>query len=196
MTEQAQTADAVEVAADAATDTVNRRELEEAINRRQSALERARAAEDRLAKLEAAQADRDRAEKEAQGRYQELAQEAEAKAADILAKLEANEQRLQSLSAKHTQSINRRFESLPDTVREHLQGQLGETPDLEAYENAVALAESLQAQNGSAVQPRSIGAQPSAGRVKAVTGGGKATAQEIAKMTREEQQAYLQRFYG
>ena len=35
MTEQAQTADAVEVAADAATDTVNRRELEEAINRRQ-----------------------------------------------------------------------------------------------------------------------------------------------------------------
>ena len=94
MTDSSQVVDATESVADATVQTVNRKELDEAIARRQSALERARAAEDRLAQLEAAQAERDRAEKEAQGRYQELAQEAEAKAADLFAKLEANQQRL------------------------------------------------------------------------------------------------------
>ena len=196
MTDSSQVADATESVADATVQTVNRKELDEAIARRQSALERARAAEDRLAQLEGAQAERDRAEKEAQGRYQELAQEAEAKAADLFAKLEANQQRLNSLSDKHRAQVNRRFEALPDTVREHLQQQLGDTPDLDAFDNPVSLAESLQAQSAPAVMPRSIGAQPSAGRVTAVSNGGKATAEEIAKMTRSEQRAYLKRHYG
>jgi len=196
MTETSQVLDGAETVADATVQTVNRDELNEAIARRQSALERARSAEERLAQLEAAQADRDRAEKEAQGRYQELAQEAEAKAADLLAKLEANSLKLNSLSDKHRQSLDRRFENLPETVREHLQQQFGESPNLEAYESAVSLAESLQAQTAPAVMPRTIGAQPSAGRVTAVSNGGKATAQEIATMTRAEQRAYLKRHYG
>ena len=196
MTDSSQVLDSAEAVADATVQTVNRKELDEAIARRQSALERARSAEERLAQLEAAQAERDRAEKEAQGRYQELAAEAEAKAADLLAKLEANQHRLTSLSDKHRQQVNRRFEALPETVREHLQQQLGEAPDLDAFDSAVSLAESLQAQTAPAVMPRSLGAQPSAGRVTAVSNGGKATAEEIAKMTRAEQRAYLKRHYG
>lgn len=194
MTEEKQVVDAAEAGADAAAQTVSRSELEEAIKRRTSALDRARAAEDRLTQLEAEQAQRDRTEKEQQGRFQELAAEAEAKALAVADDLKAARERLDRLSAKHRQSVVARLEALPEETREHLAGRLGEAPDLEVLEDAVSLAESLQSPQAAAV-PRVIGAQPSAGKVGPVNGYAKASAEEVAKMTRKERVAYLKRHY-
>ena len=194
MTEEMQLSDDNEAAADAATKTVSRSELDEAIKRRTSALDRARAAEERLAEIEAAQAGRDRAEKEKQGRYQELAAEAEAKAEAVAADLEKARKRLERLSDKHRQSVNARLEALPEETREHLAGRLGDVPDLEALEDAVSLAESLQTESPATV-PRVIGAQPSAGKVGAVRGNEKASAAQIAKMTHAQRTDYLKRLY-
>ena len=194
MTEQVEVADATEAAADAASQTVSRDELNEAINRRQSALERARTAEERIAKLEAAQAGKVRAEKEAQGRYKELAEESEARVAALAAELEAKSQRLELVSGKHREAVQSRFESLPESVRETLAGRLGETPDLEAFESAVELAESFQSENRLPV-PRNLGAQPTAGKIASVSANGKASVSDIAKMSRAEQAAYLSKHY-
>ena len=197
MTDQEQAADVAGAVADSAAQTVSRSELDEAIKRRSSALDRARAAEERLATLEEAQAEKAKAEKEAQGRFQELAVEAEAKAEAVAKDLEAARQRLERLSSKHRQSVNARLEALPEDTREHLAGRRGESPDLDALEDAVALAESLQNQTTQAAPaPRTIGAQPSAGRVGAVSGVGKASAEDVAKMTHAQRSEYLKRFYS
>lgn len=194
MTTEAQGADASAVAADAAAQTVSRSELDEAIKRRTSALDRARAAEERIAHLEAAQANRDKADKESQGRFQELAQEAEARAAAIASDFEAAKARLDRLSSKHRQAVNARFEALPEEARTHLAGRLGETPDLDAYEDAVSLAESLQTQQ-AAPAPRVLGTQPSAGKVGAIDATQKASIEDVANMTRKQRADYLKRFY-
>jgi len=195
MTTANQAADAAEVPADAGAETVSRSELNEAISRRQSALDRARVAEDRLAQLETAQATRERAELESQGKFKELAEESEAKAAALQAEVAASRSRLEKLTGRHREAVDARFGALPDEVREHLAGRLGESPDLDAYEDAVSLAESLRGQT-SAPAPRSLGAQPSAGKVAGVQGAGKATAAEVARMTPAEQEQYIKRFYS
>ena len=88
-----------------------------------------------------------------------------------------------------------RFESLPEETRKTLSERLGEDPDIEALDDAVALAESLrQEQQPSA--PRNIGAQPSAGRMTGINPGGKATVEEIAKMSKQQMAAYLKKNYG
>ena len=89
-----------------------------------------------------------------------------------------------------------RFESLPEDTREHLNHRLGEDPDLETLDDAVALAESLRPEAVAASAPRNIGAQPSAGRVAGVNPGGKATPKEIAKMSKVQMAAYLKQNYG
>ena len=196
MTEQEQLADANGAATDAATSTVSRDELSKAIHRRDSALERARSAEEKLAELETARVDRDRAEKQAQGQFQELAQEAEAKATAYEVELLATRQKLERFAAKHKEHVMARFESLPEDTRQHLADRLGEDPDLEALDNAVALAESLRPEAVAPSVPRNIGAQPSAGKVAGVNPGGKATAREIAKMSKQQMAAYLKQNYG
>ena len=196
MTDQEQLADANGAAADAATSTVSRDELSKAIHRRDSALERARSAEDKLSQLEAARADKDKAEKEAQGRFQELAQEAEAKALAFETELQTARQKLERLSTKHRQAVLGRFEALPEETRDHLSQRLGDSPDLEALDDAVALAESLRPESVAPTAPRNIGAQPSAGKMPSVNAGQKATAREIAKMTKAQQAAYLKQHYG
>lgn len=196
MTNQEGAADAAGQVTDVASSTVSRDELNKAIHRRDSALERARAAEERLAQLETAEAERARNEKEAQGRFQELAQESEAKAAAIEAEAQRMRERLERLSGRHRESVAKRFESLPEETRETLAQRLGENPDLEAFEDAVALAESLRPTVDVSTPPRNLGVSPSAGRVPKVDPGAKATPQEIAKMSRAEMQAYLQRNYG
>ncbi|QDP47524.1 MAG: hypothetical protein Unbinned4350contig1002_9 [Prokaryotic dsDNA virus sp.] len=196
MTNQEQAVESAGAAADAASSTVSREELGKAIHRRDTALERARNAEERLAQIEAANAERERSEKEAQGRFQELASEAEQRAATFEAQAHEIRQKLERLSNRHRQSVNGRFESLPEETREHLSQRLGENPDLEAFEDAVALAESLRPQTEAATTPRNIGATPSAGRIPRVDPGGKATPQEIAKMSKVEMAAYLKRNYG
>lgn len=194
MTSEDQAVDAAGGAADAATQTVSRDELNEAINRRQSALDRARLAEEKLEKLKAAQVSRERAEKEEQGRFQELAAESEARASSLVEQLKAQNERLELLSNKHRQSITSRLEALPQQVRETLEERLGETPDLDTLETSVALAESLQTETRMPV-PRNIGVQPSAGRVASISSNGKASVTDIAKMSRTEQAAYLRQNY-
>ena len=193
MASEDQAVDAAGEAADPATQTVSRDELTEAITRRQSALDRARKAEDRLAKLELAQAGRDRAEKESQGRFQELAAESEAKATGLAEQLQSQGMKLELLSNKHRQAIAARLEALPQGVRETLEERLGKEPDLDLLETTVELAESFQTDNGRPA-PRHIGAQPSAGRVASLSNG-KASVDDIAKMSRAEQAAYLQQNY-
>tara|TARA_R110000796_G_scaffold1776_2_gene7241 strand:- start:1669 stop:2253 length:585 start_codon:yes stop_codon:yes gene_type:complete len=194
MTEQVQAADAAEAAADAVSQTVSREELNEAISRRQSALERARAAEERVAKLETAQTNKARAEKEAQGRYKELAEESGARVAALAKELETKSKRLDFLNGRQRETVQARFEALPQAVKDTLAGRLGESPDLEAFESSVELAESFQTESRQPV-PRNLGAQPSAGRVASVSTGGKSSAADIAKMSRAEQAAYLQKNY-
>ena len=196
MTEQEQLADANGAATDAAPSTVSRDELCKAIHRRDSAVDRARLAEEKLVQLETARVDRERTEKEAQGRFQELAQEAEAKATAYEGELTAARQKLDRLSTKHRRSVMSRFELLPEDTREHLNQRLGEDPDLEALDDAVALAESFRPEAVAASAPRNIGAQPSAGRVAGVNPGGKATPREIAKMSKAQMAAYLKQNYG
>ena len=196
MTEQEQLADANGAATDAAPSTVSRDELSKAIQRRDSALDRARLAEEKLVQLETARVDRERTEKEAQGRFQELAQEAEAKATAYEGELTAARQKLDRLSTKHRRSVMSRFELLPEDTREHLNQRLGEDPDLETLDDAVALAESFRPEAVAASAPRNIGAQPSAGRVAGVNPGGKATAREIAKMSKVQMATYLNQNYG
>lgn len=196
MTEQEQLADANGAATDAAPSTVSRDELSKAIHRRDSALDRARLAEEKLVQLETTRVDRERTEKEAQGRFQELAQEAEAKATAYEGELAAARQKLDRLSTKHRRSVMSRFELLPEDTREHLNQRLGEDPDLEALDDAVALAESFRPEAVAASAPRNIGAQPSAGRVAGVNPGGKATPREIAKMSKAQMAAYLKQNYG
>ena len=195
MTEQEQLADANGAATDAASSTVSRDELNKAIHRRDSALDRARSAEEKLAQLEAARVERERTEKEEQGRFQELAQEAQARASTFESELTAMRDKLDRLATKHKQNVMTRFEALPEDTRQHLSQRLGENPDLEALDDAVALAESLRPEV-AAQAPRNIGAQPSAGRVPGVNPGGKATPREIAKMSKAQQAAYLLQNYS
>jgi hypothetical protein len=196
MSNQEQAAEAAGAATDVASSTVSRDELSKAIHRRDSALERARAAEDKLTQLETARVERERSEKEAQGRFQELAQESEARATAYEAEVLSMREKLERLSNRHRESVTNRFESLPEETKHHLTQRLGESPDLETFENAVALAESLRPQTEATLKPRNIGATPSAGRIPKVDPGGKATAREIAKMSKTEQAAYLLNNYG
>ena len=195
MTDQEQVVDSAGVAEDSASSTVSRNELSKAIHRRDAALDRARSAEEQLAQIETAKVDRDKAEKEAQGRFQELAQEAEARASVIEGELVAARQRLERLTSRHRSSVLSRLDALPEETRQHLTTRLGEDPDVEALDDAVALAESLRPE-ASASAPRNIGAQPSAGRVPSVNNAGKASPREIAKMSKEQMRDYLKRNYG
>ena len=195
MTDQEQAVDSAGQAADAASQTVSREELTEAISRRQSALDRARSAETRLAELEAAQADRQRAELESQGRFKELAEEANAKSAALMAQMETSSAQLAKLADRHRKAVDARFQALPTEVQTHLAGRLGEDPSLDAFDDAVSLAESFSGQSNTAPAPRAFGAQPSAGRVAGVTGAGKSTSDEVSRMSRQEQAEYIKRFY-
>ena len=195
MTDQKQVVDTAGASEDSAAHTVSREELLKAIHRRDAALERARTAEEQLTQFEAAKAEREKAEKEAAGRFQELAQEADARASAFESELLAARQRLERLSNKQRASVMTRLQSLPEDTRQHLTERFGEDPDVDALDDAVSLAESLRTQaNVSA--PRNIGAQPSAGRVPSVNNAGKATPQEIAKMSQAQMQEYLKRNYG
>ena len=195
MTDQEQVVDSAGVAEDSASSTVSRNELSKAIHRRDAALDRARSAEEQLAQIETAKVDRDKAEKEAQGRFQELAQEAEARASVIEGELVAARQRLERLTSRHRSSVLSRLDALPEETRQHLTTRLGEDPDVETLDDAVALAESLRPE-ASASAPCNIGAQPSAGRVPSVNNAGKASPREIAKMSKEQMRDYLKRNYG
>ena len=195
MTDQEQAVDSAGLAADAASQTVSREELTEAISRRQSALDRARTAETRLAELETAQADRQRAELESQGRFKELAEEANAKSAALMAKMETSSAQLAKLTDRHRKAVDARFQALPTEVQTHLAGRLGEEPSLDAFDDAVSLAESFNGQSNQGPSPRTLGGQPSAGKVAGVTGSGKATADEVSRMTQGQMAEYLKRFY-
>ena len=194
MTTQEQVVDTTGAGPDSQAQTVSRSELDAAITARQAAKERARLAEEKLAALEAAEAQRARDEAEAQGRFKDLATAAEARAAELEAKQTATTQRLEALTARHRATVEARLESLPEATRQKLAEQLGEAPSLEALENAVSLAESLQP---SQPQPsRNLGGSTSAGRQGPIGGAGKVDAKAFASMTRADQKAYVSRLYG
>ena len=106
-----------------------------------------------------------------------MAEESGARVAALAKELETKSKRLDFLNGRQRETVQARFEALPQAV-----------------ESSVELAESFQTESRQPV-PRNLGAQPSAGRVASVSTGGKSSAADIAKMSRAEQAAYLQKNY-
>lgn len=194
MTTQEQAVDTAGAQQDSRSQTVSRSELDAAITARQAAKERARLAEEKLAKFEAAEAQRARKEAEEQGRFKDLADAAEARAAELEAKHAADSKRLEALTARHRATVEARLQALPEATRQTLAERLGESPELDALEDAVSLAESFLPTQPAA-PPRTFGGQPSSGRQSPLSSGGKADPAQIAKMSRAERAAYLAKNY-
>lgn len=193
MTTQEQAPDGATGQQDSQPATVSRDELNQAIARRQAALEQARSLQAQLDEIRAAEAQRAREEAEAQGKFKELAEAAEARAAELEAKHAADSKRLEALTARHRATVEARLAALPEATRKTLSERLGEAPGLDALESAVELAESFLP---TETQRRNVGGAPSAGRQSPVGGTGKASAADIAKMTRAERTAYLAKHYS
>ena len=193
-----------ETAADAATAApeagpgVSKEDLDQAIARRQAALDRAREAEAKLADMQAQLEQRTLKEKEEQGKWQELATEHKSAADDLAGKLKAASERLKGLEDRHRGVLMQRFEALPEAARETISGDLGENPELDQLERSLKLAEAFSAQltnNPSKPAARQVNGTPAAS-TGAVRQGAKMDAEALSRLTRDERAAYLRENYG
>ena len=118
------TADAVAEALEAPQSST-KDDLSQAIARRQAALDRARDAEARLEALQAKLSSRDLAEKEEQGKWQELATEHKTAADELAGRLKTAESQLSGLQDRHRGVLMARVEALPDSIKATLIDDLG-----------------------------------------------------------------------
>lgn len=172
-------------------------DMDQAIARRQAALDRAREAEAKLDKLQADLAARQQSEKEEQGKWQELANEHKGLADELAGKLQTAQTQLAGLQDKHRGMLMQRLEALPETVRETLATDLGETPALDQLERSLKLAEALsnQSQSSTGKPARKVNGKPAAS-TGALRQGDKLDAVALSKLTREERANYLREQYG
>ena len=119
-------ADAGSGAPDSKPATISRSEFDQAVAARQAAKEQARALQAQLDEIKAAEAQRARKEAEEQGRFKDLADAAEAKAAEFEAKHTAATQRLEALTARHRATVESRLQALPEATRQTLTERLGD----------------------------------------------------------------------
>ena len=193
-----------ETAVDTATATleagpgVSKEDLDQAIARRQAALDRAREAEAKLADMQAQLEKRTLKEKEEQGKWQELATEHKTAADDLAGQLKSASDRLKGLEDRHRGVLMQRFEALPEAARETLTGDLGDSPDLDQLERSLKLAEAFSNQlnnNPSKPAARKVNGTPAAS-TGALRQGAKMDAEALSRLTRDERAAYLREQYG
>ena len=190
------TADAVAEALEAPQSST-KDDLSQAIARRQAALDRARDAEARLEALQAKLSTRDLAEKEEQGKWQELATEHKTAADELAGRLKTAESQLSGLQDRHRGVLMARVEALPDSIKATLLDDLGEAPELDQLDRAVKLAEALSSSHTSTTPKpaRQVNGRPTA-TTSTLRGGSKMDAYALSKLTRDERRIYLKEQYG